>query len=104
MSISDGPQEFRVFKTRGRRDEFWGRLSAFLDEFPELIDMPAEAFVDDDLELEVDFDPKEPKMIDGVVLIFSVRNLSGHEVDVIMDPPNQSVYMTKGLITSAAET
>ena len=92
-----------TFKDLARRDEFWQRLEALLDEYPEIM-----AGFDDVLDGEMDergllFNPDTPKYWQGFVLIVSVRNMDDWESMVVLDPAKQSGYMTDGLLTAAIE-
>lgn len=49
------------------------------------------------------FDPDSPRYIQAAAVVISVRNVDHWESIFMVDPPEQSRYMTKGLIEAAAE-
>ena len=104
MSRVDPTGDDAVFQSTARRDEFWSAINDVMASFPEVSRIPSVCFTDEDKDNAGNyFDVDAPVMIDGMVLIFSLRNLQGFEQMVISDPTQQSEFVTKGLIASAGE-
>ena len=98
--MSDTP----VFDSEQRRNEMWADLDELFNRYPELVERAGDAL---DGEIDNDgilFDPDSPRFIDGKVLILSVRNLQGWETSVVLEPIQQSTFMTHGLISAAEKT
>lgn len=104
MSLVDPTRDDAVFSDTARRDEFWADINEVMARFPEVGRLPDSSFTDEDKDNGGNyFDPSSPCMIDGMVIVYSVRNLQGFEMLVVSDPTAQSQFVTKGLIASAAE-
>ena len=90
-----------VFQDRKTRDAFWHDIREVIDRYPSIIDN-LDAMLEGDEDGEgIPYDSASPKLIDGLVLIISIRNLDGWESSCTLDPYEQSAYMTQGLLNAS---
>lgn len=90
-----------VFPDPARRQEFWERFETLMNDFPEIM-TSFDAHLGGDIdERGILFNPDSPKFWQGFVLVVSVRNVDHWESMFIVDPPEQSGYMTSGMLTCA---
>jgi hypothetical protein len=99
-----------VFETQERREEFWARLNAVFDDFPELRSGLKKSYGDQDalddgdsmlMDMLGPFDETAPTFVDGMVLVLSIRNTQHYENMCVLEPKTQSSYMTAGLLNQA---
>lgn len=101
MSHEPTDDDERVFKSRARRDLFWQKFNALVEEFPEMIN-GIDAILNGDIDEEgLLYNPQSPKFVQGAVVVLSIRNLDHWESMFVIDPPEQSQYMTGGLLSAA---
>lgn len=103
MDNNDGAE---IWPNTARRDEFFQRLAALIDEFPEISSFlrrayEASHFDGIDIEPEWAYNPESPTIIQGLVLIVSTTNMEMWEDVMVMDPTRQSQYLTEGLLNAA---
>lgn len=103
MSNEDGDDTGRVFKSSERREQFWARFDALVDDYPELVEGLDDVLAGDMDERGILYDPDSPKFLQGTVIICSVRNVDHWESCFVIDPPEQSGYFTRGLIAVAED-
>jgi hypothetical protein len=93
----------RVFKDNERRARFWEEFSQLVERYPEISDGLDDVLSGDMDERGILYDPDSPKFVQGTVIIMSIRNVDHWESMFVIEPPEQSHYMTYGLIASAAD-
>lgn len=81
---------------RTKRDEFHRRLKELMGEYPEMFESP------EDAEHCEHYDPSSPKVITGLVLVYSTQNLDRFEEIFWTDPAEQVHWLGIGLLKSAA--
>ena len=101
-------EEVSTWPKIARRNEFFDRLSALMDEYPELTNQMSRQYAVDPSapywELRDDepaYDPASPVMVTGIVLIISTSNTEGWEDVTVTEPFRQSSFLTHGLIGEA---
>lgn len=98
-----------IWANKQQREEFFTKLRAVLDEYPNISqrmihsyqDDPTHACWDHGAEGYVAFDPSSPMFLQGVVLIVTHANLEHYEDLDVLAPYEQSNFMTLGLLTKA---
>lgn len=101
-------EEVSLWPKVARRNEFFAKLEALIDEYPELTDSMSRQYkldpsgpyweAQDD---EPKYDPTSPVMVTGIVLVVSTTNTEGWEDIIVTEPFRQSSFMTHGLIGEA---
>lgn len=93
-----------------RDREFWDEIQAVLDKYPETTRALTYWYSDQDPFDESDadritqygaFDASSPVIHHGIVMAIVVRNMQGYETMYLISPPEQSAYLTDGIITNA---
>lgn len=87
-------------------DNFFDDFRALLEKYPMIGNRMARGYAEDECtcEPEADFpkyDPNSPVFMQGVVIIVSHSNMDGFEDLSILEPFEQSTYLTAGLLSRA---
>ena len=100
-----------IWPSKSRRDDFFERFRSLIDDFPELAKASTEfqelQYGSPDEKLEdaelgyPSFDAAVPNAVHGIVVILHWRNLDGYEDSMVLEPWEQSEYLTEGLISDA---
>lgn len=99
--------DYRVFKDLDRRKEFWEKIRAVIDEYPEILKRFDEVFeyeAHDDADLlnrGKEYDPESPKYIHGFVLLLNIMNLDRDEMCCTLTPFDQPRMVTRGMISQS---
>lgn len=96
------------FDTKARRIEFFDRLDQLLNDYPELQTRMLRSYEEDPadehwISQEENFDPQSPTLRTGLVLVIAHANMQMWEDVTFLEPPNQSRFLTAGLLTNALE-
>jgi hypothetical protein len=104
------PKLVSAFVTPARRGEFFDKLDALLNEFPEIESRMKRSYAEDptdpywtDDEEHQEFDPASPVVRTGIVLVLAHSNMQQWEDISWLDPLTQPHFMTKGLLATAME-
>lgn len=86
------------------RDQFFAEFKELLEKYPHLksTDDAPERFGEDVVDGYPEFDPTSPLILQGVVIILSYSNLEHFENIQILNPFEQSFYMSYGLLNRAS--
>lgn len=99
-----------IWPTKQVRDNFFEELRALIERYPTLADRMARSYAEDPADLawgEIGdgypaYDPASPMFLQGIVVLVSYCNLEHFENLTILDPFEQSHYMTAGMVDKAA--
>jgi hypothetical protein len=87
-----------AFKDKKDREAFWQEIREVFDRHRQLVDGVEDILAGEEDADGMLYDPSTPKFIDGIAIVFSVRNLEGFETSCLLFPPGQSYFMTMGLL------
>jgi len=85
-----------MFLTDERNKEFFERLEELVAQYGEL-----ELF--GDVSEDPDFDPASPRILEGIVLILSHRNMQGVSSLTCIDKLHQNRFFTMGMLQGALD-
>jgi hypothetical protein len=99
-----------VWPDKRTRDAFFTELRLLVDRYPNLADHMSRDYADDptdehwgdENEDYAKYDPKSPMFLQGIVLVISHTNMEHYEDLTVLDPYEQSSYMTKGILSAAS--
>lgn len=97
------PTAMPAWPNKQTRDQFFAEFKELLEKYPHLKsteDAP-ERFGEDMEDGYPEFDPASPLILQGIVVILSYSNLEHFEDIQILDPFEQSFYMSYGLLARA---
>lgn len=95
-----------IWKSKDQRAAFWQEIDELLSRYPEVmngLDLLYEHHDSNDCPCGEEYDPKTLKFFNGKVFILSCKNLDEHEGIVVLDPQEQSMYMTVGLLKKSMD-
>lgn len=99
----DDDERSRIFKDPARRAEFWRKMEALIEEYPEIFSSFDDHLAGDMDERGILYNPETPKFVQGLAILCSVRNVDHWESMFVLDPPEQSHYFTFGMLNAAVE-
>lgn len=88
-------------RTKKKKEKFFDRLNDLISEYPEIISHYQDE--DDEHDHDCDFDPNAPKVVSGIVLLVTTRDLNGYETLFLERPFGQSHFHTSGMVRSASD-
>lgn len=97
-----------MWPDKQKRDEFFDELRALLNKYPNLANYQARKYAFDAANMEAPgdgypvYDPASPMFLQGVVVLLTHSNMENYEDLQILDPYEQSHYLTVGMLSRAS--
>jgi hypothetical protein len=94
------------FENPVRKERFFAELTMLIQRYPEFASCMARNFQDDPPHAahpSLAYDPGEPVMLSGLVLITHHSNLSNYSDLATVTPDSQDYFLTMGMLQSATE-
>lgn len=93
--------------SKEKKNEFFEDLRALIAKHPNLADRMARENAEVPICIEEhddgtdQYDPDSPVLLEGIVVLLSFTNLERYENLIILDPYEQSSFMTNGMLNRA---
>jgi hypothetical protein len=93
-----------AFVDKDIREQFFNELRELVGRYPSLANRMARGYEECLLSHDHDdgeYDPKSPTFLQGIVLLVSHTNMDHYEDMSVLDPMEQSAYLTRGMLHAA---